>query len=71
MDQARPDFADRIEALEREVSQLKVKLAALSYNPERVRDAVDGYLALRDEVSAKWKGVPSVVDEVRKNRRLG
>jgi len=34
-----------------------------------MRSGVEGFLKLRDAVSSRWKGEPSVLDESRKSKR--
>jgi hypothetical protein len=68
MDQNLSDVVNRLDAIERELSELKLKLAALSTNRRGTKRAVNRYLALRDEVSEEWTGEPSVLDEFRKSR---
>ncbi|MEM3570086.1 MAG: hypothetical protein QXK32_04795 [Candidatus Jordarchaeales archaeon] len=36
---------------------------------ERMKKGVQGFLGLRDVVSERWKGAPSVLEEVRGSRR--
>lgn len=71
MDRSLIDVLNRINAIERELSELKLKLATMSTDPEKVENAVRGYLALREEVSREWKGGPTVIDEFRKSRGHG
>jgi len=65
------DVLDRLTAIERELFELKLKLASMSTDSKKVEEAVKGYLALREEVSRKWKGDPAVLDEFRKGRERG
>jgi len=67
------DVLDRLSRIEREVSEIKVLLrSAVTVMDERtlekMREAVKGFLALRDVVSRRWMGEPTVLDEFKRSR---
>ncbi len=66
MDQVLSDVLSRLDALGRELSELRLRVAALSTDPGRGRKAVERYLALSDEVSRAWVGEPSVLEDFRR-----
>jgi hypothetical protein len=57
-----------LDAIERELSELRARLAALSRDRGDARESVERFLALRDEISREWAGGPSVLEEFRKSR---
>jgi hypothetical protein len=65
------DVMNRISEIERELSEVKRTLAAMSADPGRVEEAVRGYLALRGEVSRSWDEGSSVLGDFRKSRGHG
>lgn len=71
MDPGFSDVLSRLDALGRELSELRLRVAALSADPRRSRRAVERYLALSDEVSRAWVGEPSVLEVFRKSRDHG
>ena len=56
-----------MDAVERDVWELRLRLAALSRGGGG-RGAVERFLALRGDVSARWVGEPSVLGGLRKSR---
>lgn len=73
MDVGLMDVLDRLSRIEREVSEIKVLLrSAVTVMDERtlekMREAVKGFLALRDVVSRRWMGEPTVLDEFKRSR---
>ena len=70
MDTSLIEVLNRLGEIERELSEIKLRLgAALAINREEVEDAVRGFLALGEEVSRRWAEAPSVLNEFRKSRR--
>ena len=60
---------NRLNEMEREIHELKLRVgAALSVDRGDVETAVGDYLALREEVSRRWVGGPSVLEEFGKSR---
>ena len=68
MDESLSEVAIRLDAIERELCVLRARLAALSRRDNR-GSAVEEFLSLRGEVSRRWKGGPTVLEEFRKSRR--
>lgn len=67
MDEGLSEVAIRLDAIERELCVLRARLAALSRR-DNGGSAVEEFLSLRGEVSRRWKGGPSVLEEFRKSR---
>lgn len=69
MDTSLIEVLNRLSEIERELSEIKLRLgAALAVDREEVEGAVRNFLALGEEVSRRWVGAPSVLDEFRKSR---
>jgi hypothetical protein len=68
MDQNLNDVLSRLDEIERELDDIKKRLLAVSHGEAEVKEAVKGYLSLRDSVSKRWVGRPSVLEELRKSR---
>ena len=63
------EVLNRLNEMEREIHELKLRVgAALSVDRGDVEAAVGDYLALRGEVSRRWVGEPSVLEELGKSR---
>lgn len=63
------EVLNRLSEIERELSTIKLRLgAALAVDRREVEGAVRNFLALGEEVSRRWLGAPSVLDEFRKSR---
>ena len=60
---------NRLDEIERELFEMRLKLSSLSFDREGVEGAVKRFLALHEDVSRRWKGKPFVVEESRKSRR--
>ncbi len=59
----------RLGEIERELLEIKLRLGGvLSVDQRGVEGAVEGFLALGEEVSRRWVGAPSVLGEFRKSR---
>lgn len=69
MDTSLIEVLNRLSEIERELSALKLRIgAALAVDQREVEGAVRNFLALREEVSRRWVGAPSVLEEFRKSR---
>ena len=63
------EVLNRLNQIERELYELKLRLGAvLAVDRMEVKEAVRNFLALRGEVSRRWVGAPSVLEEFRKSR---
>lgn len=72
MDTSLIEVLNRLSEIERELSAIKLRLgAALAVDRREVEGAVRNFLALRGEVSDRWMGAPSVLEEFRKSRGHG
>lgn len=59
----------RLGEIERELLEIKLRLGgALAVDQREVERAVKSFLALGEEVSRRWVGAPSVLEEFRKSR---
>lgn len=69
MDISLIEVLNRLSEIERELSAIKLRLgAALAADRGEVEGAVKNFLALGEEVSRRWVGAPSVLEEIRKSR---
>jgi len=63
------EVLNQLSEIERELLAIKLRLgAALSLDQREVEGAVRNFLALGEEVSRRWVGAPSVLEEFRKSR---
>lgn len=66
------EILNKLSQIEREVSEIKLALrAGVTVSGEEARVAVRNFLALREELSRRWVGQPSVLEEFRKSRGHG
>ena len=69
MDTSLIEVLNQLSEIERELLAIKLRLgAALSLDQREVEGAVRNFLALGEEVSRRWVGAPSVLEEFRKSR---
>lgn len=69
MDTSLIEVLNRLNEIERELSAIKLRLGvALATDRGEVEAAVRNFLVLREEVSRRWVGTPSVLEEFRKSR---
>lgn len=73
MDVSLMDVLDRLSRVEREVSEIKALLRSMAAVMDEkafrgMREAVKGFLALRDVVSREWAGEPTVLEEFKRSR---
>jgi hypothetical protein len=51
-----------------ELMTAKGKVCLTAKERRRMKKGVEGFLKLQDQVSEKWKGPPSVLEEIRRSR---
>lgn len=71
MDTGLTEVLNRLNEIERELSALKLKVGVAVAEQLEVEGAIEGFLALRGEVSRAWVGEPFVLEEFRKSRGHG
>jgi len=63
------EVLNRLSEIEQEISAIKLRLgASLAVDQGEVEAAVRGFLTLKEEVSRRLVGAPSVLEEFRKSR---
>ena len=69
MDTSLIEVLNRLGEIERELLEIKLRIgAALAVDQREVEGAIRNFLALGEEVSRRWVGAPSVLEEFRKSR---
>jgi len=71
LDTGLTEVLNRLNEIERELSALKLKVGVAVAEQLAVEGSIEGFLALRGEVSRVWVGEPFVLEEFRKSRGHG